>query len=216
MSWLAVVDPDTPVPSAIRSASEAAVELGGEISTQLSITNRPNDVAKSWDAMMGYKARIVEFAELKEPGDTTVREVLPDNRPHDEAEYFAAFYAEPVRGMIVSDRYLHDHERIVNRLGAHIKLASQQGALKWVIVKTRQEGNEQQQAVSQLNSLFPSVKIKFEYGYSAVHDRFIEVTRVTHQKSRVIIGRGLDFIQQDGSVRHTFIVFQDLLDGGLW
>ena len=216
LSWLAVVDPDTPVPSAIRSASEAAVELGGEISTQLSITNRPNDVAKSWDAMMGYKARIVEFAELKEPGDTTVREVLPDNRPHDEAEYFAAFYAEPVRGMIVSDRYLHDHERIVNRLGAHIKLASQQGALKWVIVKTRQEGNEQQQAVSQLNSLFPSVKIKFEYGYSAVHDRFIEVTRVTHQKSRVIIGRGLDFIQQDGSVRHTFIVFQDLLDGGLW
>lgn len=215
LPWLAIVDRDTPVPSAIKSANETAIELGSEVSAQFSITNRPDDVAKSWDALMGYKARVVELAELREPSDTTVREVLPDNRSHDEAEYFATFYAEPVRGMVVSDRYLQDQERIVKRLGAHIKFASQQGALEWVVVKTKKEGNEQQQAISQLKSLFPSVKIKFEYGYSAVHDRFIEVTRVNNQKSRVIIGRGLEFIQPDGSVRHTFLVFQDILDGGL-
>lgn len=212
LPWLAIVDPGTPTPSAIKLPNEAAITLGGEIATQLSVTSHPDAVAKSWDSLMEYNARVVEFTELREPRDTTLHEIQPDNGWHNEAEYFAAFYAEPVRGMVVSDRYLKDRERILNRLGAHIALAQRQGALEWVVVRTREqsETNDQEQAIQQLRAQFPTVMIDFEFSYQTAHDRFVEITRVNGKKARVVIGRGLDFIQPNGRVEHTFLVFQDI------
>ena len=211
LQWLAIIDPYTPTPSAIKLPHEAVATLCGEIASQLNVTNHPDAVARAQDSLMAHNARVVESTELREPSDTIVREIQPDSCSHNEAEYFAAFYAEPVRGMVVSDRYLEDRDRIVKRLGAHIALAHQQGALEWVLVRTRKkEGNDQQQALSQLKSQFPFVKIKFEYDYHTAHDRFIEVTRVNGQKSRVIIGRGLEFILPNGAVEQTFLVFQNI------
>jgi len=213
LPWLAVIDAATAMSTAVKPSNEGLFMLGDEATQQLSMTTRSSDVIKAWDALKDYKGRVVELAELREPGGTKVVEVRPDGRSHNEAEYFASFYQEPVRGMVVSDRYLDDRDRIIKRLGAHIELAHQRGALQWITVKTKPGGNGQQQAISHLKSLYPSVRIKFDNDSRTVHDRFIEVTRANGQRSRVIIGKGLDFIRSNGEVDHTFLVFQDNLDG---
>ena len=70
--------------------------------------------------------------------------------------------------LLVNDRYLYDHHRIVNRLGAYIRLAYEMGELGKVKVKTwdadhrniRQSTREvQNQAIQQLQSKFPEVEI---------------------------------------------------------
>jgi ATP-dependent helicase YprA (DUF1998 family) len=210
LPWLAVIDPATPMSTAVKQSNGSLFVLNGEATHQLNMTTRSSDVIKAWNALKDYNGRVVELAELREPGGTMVVEVRPDGRTHSEAEYFSSFYAEPVRGMEVSDRYLDDRDRIIRRLGAHIELAHQQGALQWITVKTKQGGHDQQQAISYLKSLYPSVRIKFDNESHTVHDRFIKVTRANGRQSRVIIGKGLDFIQPNGEVNHTFLVFQEI------
>ena len=210
LPWLAVIDPATPMSTAVKQSNGSLFVLNGEAAHQLNMTTRSSDVIKAWNALKDYNGRVVELAELREPGGTMVVEVRPDGRTHNEAEYFSSFYAEPVRGMEVSDRYLDDRDRIIRRLGAHIELAHQQGALHWITVKTKQGGYDQQQAISYLKSLYPSVRIKFDNDSHTVHDRFIKVTRANGHQSRVIIGKGLDFIQPNGEVDHTFLVFQEI------
>jgi ATP-dependent helicase YprA (DUF1998 family) len=207
--WVAVSDPGKATTSAIRATDGKTIELGGEISTQLSMTNHSDAVVDIWQSMMQYQGRTVEYADLREPADTYVHEIKPDGKKHDESEYFSDFYSNPVRGMVVSDRYLDTRERILGRLGAHIELAQKNKVLEWVLVKTRQSNEEQKQAIQQLKSHFPHVSVKFELERQIAHDRYIEVTRVDGSNARVIIGVGLDFIGPDGNVRNTFLIFQN-------
>ena len=111
--------------------------------------------------------------------------------------------------MVICDRYLDKKSVILNRLAAHIALAQQQGALEWVVVQTRPGQEEQKQAIKQLKANFPNVSIKFQMDYYTSHDRYIELTRTDDKKARVIIGMGLDFIEPNGTVRQTFLIFQD-------
>lgn len=207
--WVAVCDPGQATASAIQTSDRTMIELGGEIAAQLSMTNHSAAVAESWQAMIQYQGRIVEYADLREPADTQVFEIKPDGKKHNEAEYFSEFYSKPVRGMVINDRYLDKREKILDRLGAHISLAHRTGFLEWVVVKTWQSHEEQRQAIQQLKSQFPQISIKFSFDRQLAHDRYIEVTYADGQKARAIIGVGLDFIESDGKVRNTFLVFQN-------
>ena len=206
--WVAVSDPGKATASAIRATDGKTIELGGEVATQLSMTNHSDAVVESWQSMMQYQGRTVEYADLREPAATYVHEIKPDGKKHDEAEYFSDFYNNPVRSMVVSDRYLDTKERILGRLGAHIELAQKNKVLEWVLVKTRQSNEEQKQAIQELKSRFPHVNIKFAFDRQIAHDRYIELTHVDGSKARVIIGIGLDFIEPNGNVRNTFLAFQ--------
>jgi len=207
--WLAIIDPATATSSAIKTTDQNIIRLGSEVASQLSVTYQTDSVLESWKAIDSYRGRTVEFLDLREPANIIVREVKPDGKRHDEAEYFTEFYTKhAVRGMIVSDRYLDTKEKILNRLGAHIDLAQQNKGLEWVVVKTWQAQDEQKQAIQQLKSRFPHVKIRFEFDWQTAHDRYIEIIRNDGDKARVIIGTGLDFIESNGNVRNTFLVFQ--------
>lgn len=125
-----------------------------------------------------------------------------------EQSLFGKFFEKPVKKMFVHDPYLLNHEQIVNRLGQYILLANQSKTLEEVIVQTKKytESNSQIFAEKVLLDEYPGL-IKFVH--NAEHDRFVEVTRVNGDRAKIIIGRGLDFIRPDGSVRSTYIVIQD-------
>ena len=205
--WVAIIDANTTAPCAIQAVDEEMVPLTNKFSAQLSVTHHHEVIREIQNQMAGYHARIVEHAELQESPNTIVRE--SNRNMHNEADYFSDFYAQPVHSMIVSDRYLDTTEKISNRLGAHITLAQQSGTLKRVSVHTRSGGDEQKRAISQLKSRFPEIDIKFRLDYHTAHDRYIEIKRENGSKARIIIGVGLDFIEPDGYVRQTFLVFQD-------
>jgi hypothetical protein len=76
-------------------------------------------------------------------------------------------------------------------------------------VRTTSAHREQAEAIRELNARFPQVKIRFHLDGYVPHDRMIEVTRADETQARVLIGLGLDFIADDGTVRDTFLVFQN-------
>lgn len=212
LPWLAVIDPHATTSAAIKTSNDKAITLGDGIPTKFLVTNHSQAVKAISETIKRYRARSVEYADLDKPANTYVREVKRDGKKHNEEDYFSEFYARPVQGMIVNDRYLDTKEKVLNRLGAHIDLAHRHGGLEWVevyTIHTRQGQNEQKQAISQLKSQYPEVNIKFKIERHIAHDRYIELTYTDNHKARVIIGLGLDFIEPNGSVRETFLVFQD-------
>ena len=210
LPWLAIIDPHAPTASAIRSGKSASITLDQEIAQQLLVTTHPTAIAQSWQSAQQVGGRAVEYGELAEPKETLVVEVKDEGKKRKEEDYFANFYADPVRGMSIIDRYLDNHERIVNRLGAHIQLAYQAGSLEWVKVKTHYKDAMQEEAIRKLNADFPAVKISFEYPSFVPHDRSITLTRASGGRSRVILGMGLDFIRANGYPKECFLVFQNM------
>lgn len=208
LKWLAVIDPDTPSPTAILSPKEPVVVLGCIVATQLEQTNDSNAVTEIKQRIAQAPAHVISDSDLREPADTIVREVIPDGKTHSEVEYFLDFYTKkPVSNMVISDRYLNTKEKILGRLAAHIHLAKQNGKLEWIVVKTQQFDDEQKRAIQQLKSQFPDIRIRFELNRQIEHDRYIEVTYADNNKARVIIGVGLDFIEPNGYVRKTFRLY---------
>ncbi|MCA9936858.1 MAG: DEAD/DEAH box helicase [Anaerolineales bacterium] len=210
LPYVAIIDANTSNATAIKTTDGDMITFTDEIVAQLQFTQHDDIVHDIWRQMNGYRGRLVEYADLQDPSNIRVAEVKPDDKTYSEADFFSEFYAQPVRSMIVSDRYLDTKEKILNRLGAHIALAEQGGALEWVLVHTRQKQDEQSQAIYQLKAQFPKIKIKFKFDYHTAHDRFIELTRANDHKARLIIGVGLDFIKPNGRVRETFLIFQDM------
>lgn len=126
------------------------------------------------------------------------------------------FFERPVAEMRVIDPYLADYERLHNRLGAYVQMAFDKGALKSLYVQTRdapepQNRLEQLKAITDLKNRFPSVQINvYHPEHRNDHDRYIHITRLDGSKARMLIGRGLDFIRPNGSVRETYLVIEEL------
>lgn len=212
LPWSAIIDPSHPSAIAIAPNENSIIALSDSVGSELFITHVSESVSKSWQSIESYRGQMVELGDLREPADIYVKEVTPDGKRHNEAEFFTEFYTKyAVKGMVISDRYLDNRDKILDRLGAHIQLAQQQQTLEWVLVKTRQTDDLQHQAIQQLKSRYPSVNIKFEFSRNTAHDRYIEVAHVGGSKARVIIGCGLDFIESTGSVRNTFLIFQNAM-----
>jgi len=127
-----------------------------------------------------------------------------------EMTLFGSFFEKPCKKMFINDPYLFDREHIVIRVGKYISMASQNDILDEVIVHTKKatDSSEQEKAVQELKSKF-NVSIGFKY--TAEHDRYIKIIRANGEQARIIFGRGLDFIQPDGSVKSTYIIIQDPL-----
>lgn len=126
------------------------------------------------------------------------------------------FFERPVSEMRVVDPYLADYERLYNRLGAYVQLAFEKGALKSLYVQTRdapdpKNRQEQLTAITDLKKRFPSVQVNVHHPeHRKDHDRYIHITRPDGSKARLLIGRGLDFIRSNGSVRETYLVIEEL------
>lgn len=202
--WIAIIDSETLSPRAIQSSEQR------DIWKHLKVTSNATVIAKIYRSLDGKQHKAIDSGDLRVPPDTSVIEVPYSKEAHGEGEFFSDFYKQPVRGMVVNDRYLNSGTSIIDRLGAHIRLAGKEGSLEWVFVQTRAGNNEQQKAIRKLKELFPDVKIKFNLEYHIPHDRYVEITRLDGSKARVIIGAGLDFIHADGEVSETFLVFQEL------
>lgn len=209
LPWTAVIDANAPYAAAIKTADGSTLALVGDKAVQLQVTWENTAVHTAADLLNSYLGRLVEYTDLREPPDTVVQEIKWDGKKHQEADFFAGFYAKPVRRMVIHDRYLVTAEVILNRVAAHIRLAHTSGMLEQVVVHTRPGQDEQKQAINQLKTLFPQVVIQFQLDIHTAHDRFIELTRSDGSKARAIIGVGLDFIEPSGKIRPTFLVFQD-------
>jgi len=94
-------------------------------------------------------------------------------------------------------------------LEPYLEMAAKNSSLKTVVVHTKKsiDFHEQLEAENSINKKFKDV-IVFKHK-PLEHDRYIELSREDGEKARIILGRGLDFMQSDGSIKSTFIVIQD-------
>lgn len=209
--WQVIVDHNYPEARIIRSEGEHnIIVLENQIGTKqlLSSTNHEavTKITSDWNKL--HKTPVIE-ADLNPPQYVKVVNVRAAARSEiNEQILFASFFAKPCKKMLVHDPYLFDREHIVNRLGKYISMASQHNIMDEVIVHTKKapDSREQEKAEQELTSKF-NCSIRFKH--TAEHDRYIEITRLNGEQARIILGRGLDFIQPDGSTKTTYIVIQD-------
>lgn len=157
------------------------------------------------------EGRLVTRRDLQSPRTVKVIEVKKKRGiKRFEPEFFNDFYQKDVRTMVINDRYLNTEDRIIERLGSHMTLANRNSTLRSVVVYAMDGQNSMKRGISKLKQKFPEVKIVFPSKRGKVdHDRHIIVERVDGSKARVIIGHGIDFIQKDGEVEPTFLIFED-------
>lgn len=167
--------------------------------------NAVMNAVQEWQEINKIK---VNRKDLNPPQHVQVINLKGSSRKLSEQDLFSDFFIKPCTRLLVHDPYLHDTERIVNRLGAYIALAEKQGQLEKVNVYTKKmiDNGEQQTAISKMKRKWGDL---VRFYFNADHDRFIEVERTNGEKARIIIGRGLDFINADGSTKSTYIVIQD-------
>lgn len=150
---------------------------------------------------------------------TQVYRVKPMGRKvsEEDIEGIVKFFERPVVSMAVNDPYLLDYERLHNRLGNYIELASRHQRLARVDVYTRDaqleklSKDDQNHAIQALEKRFNEVAIKVERRTNRqAHDRWIEILREDNSRARLYIGRGLDFIRADGTVQETYLVLEEI------
>lgn len=172
-------------------------------------TSTPTALSELQRAMQ----RPITKADLELPPNTRVYDI--GNRHVAnlmELDAFKDFYKSPITSLAVYDPYLIDEERLIHRLGDHIRLAQQHDSLQQVQVHTADANyksghrSEQARAIEELKRRFGDlVEVKRDY---KEHDRFLIATRADGSKSRMIIGRGLDFFR-NGRTAPTYIIIED-------
>jgi hypothetical protein len=125
-----------------------------------------------------------------------------------ERELFGEYFQKPITKLWINDPYLTNRYRIVERLGAYVELAEEQGKLQLVTVITSPDDRNvpSQQQKSAFQTLVGQYGQRLKVRYTgAEHDRYVHITYEDGSKVRIIIGRGLDFIQSDGKCLKTYI-----------
>ena len=206
--WRLFIDVDSPEPRAIATQAGRDAE---QLKETLTTTN-PKGVENALLGLSDISSKKVRLSELDPPPNITVRNLRTSMSQNiTEEMLFADVFQKPCKQLLVHDPYLNDSERIINRLGAYIRLAQRTNALEDVLVISRKadRDNGQSSAEREVNNMFGGI-VRFKH--TASHDRFIEITRTSGEKARIIIGRGLEFINSDGTVKDTFIIIQDPLN----
>ena len=123
-------------------------------------------------------------------------------------ELFSDVFSKPCKTLLINDPYLLDRKSI-NLLEPYLEMATKTNTLKSVVVHTKKSTNfhEQLEAEKSINKKFNEI-MAFKHN-PIEHDRYIELNRENGEKARIIFGRGLDFMQSDGSIKSTFIIIQD-------
>jgi len=210
-SWQVIIDSNYLEPRIICSeAEEDVIVLEDRVGASQLISTTNRDAAQNavieWNRLPKTPIKV---SDLNPPEHVRVINLRAAARSEiTEQSLFGELFAEPCKRMLVHDPYLFDRELIINRLGAYISMAAQHNTLIEVIVHTKKasDSREQDKAEQELNRKYNGL-IRFKH--TADHDRFIEITRTDGKQARIIIGRGLDFIQPDGSTRSTYVVIQD-------
>lgn len=213
-TWQVIIDKDYSEPRALRSEDTVRpIILDEQISDNQLISSTNHEAvltaANEWELLPKTP---VSQADLTLPPNVKVINLNSMGRSNiTEANLFGEVFSSPCVKLFVHDPYLNNRERIVNRLGSYVAMAAQHNTLSEVTVKTKKstDGREQELAEQELNKKFNGI---IYFTHVAEHDRFIEVTRQDGERARIIIGRGLEFIQPDGSIKSTFIIIQDPLD----
>ncbi|GAB4413672.1 MAG: DEAD/DEAH box helicase [Anaerolineae bacterium] len=206
---------------AIRQVESGAFTLDADVGQSGLITTiHPKGVQQAFEALNRVHRTEVTSRELESPANVRVINLRPQpGKRVTEEQLFAEVFQQPVRSLFVNDPYLLDRERVVNRLGAYIRMAAQGGMLESVLVVTKRAGlagtpgtpGDQDRAEMELNERCGGV-VKFRHS-EPQHDRFIEITRDDGSRARILIGQGLDFIQAGGTIKPTYIVIQDPFEG---
>ena len=210
--WQILIDETSTQPYVISSKQfpDVNIELSDKFSGDSMLATVENEkvrkIIEDWQKIP-YKP--LSMNDFSIPPDTKVINIPTiSQKGHSEKEYFKSIFNVPVKRIVIHDPYLDNRERLVNRAGAYIELAFKSGGLEEAIIMTKKARSsyEQDSAENELSRKYPDLlRIK----HVADHDRWIEITRENGEKSRIIIGRGLDFIQPDGSLKRTYIVIQD-------
>jgi superfamily II DNA/RNA helicase len=178
-------------------------------------TIHPEGISKALKSIYDSPKLRITPEDLNPPPNVNVV-VIPRKINSDvtEEKLFGDIFNKPTIELSVYDPYLLTNEVIEQRLGEYIRLASQPGQLRKVLIFTRKAGQgfpgndkEQEYAENQIIRKYGNIVV-FKHNYYQ-HDRFIEILRLDGTKARIIIGRGLDFIQPDRSTKPTFVIIED-------
>ena len=209
--WQIIIDTaSTTNKRAIRSLTNESIVLGNDIATkQLVTTISERGIISSCEDLRGVNKRLVDITQFDPPPNTKVINIhsVP-NQYITVPELFSEVFNKPCRSMLVNDPYLLDR-RSIYLLHPYMEMASSNSTLQSVVVHTKKSNisHEQSDAEKSIKAKFGNI-IVFKHE-PLEHDRYIEITRVDGEKARIIFGRGLDFMQLDGSIKSTFIIIQD-------
>ncbi|MFC1878911.1 DEAD/DEAH box helicase [Chloroflexota bacterium] len=217
--WRLLIDPDS-VDSARAlkptTASFCLDNLCGEGGLEtLTSTSLVSSIAQEIESISGKR---IDKREISPPANVQVINIDSSMVKFSEEALFKRQFEQPIIEFQINDRYLYDNYRIVERLGRYIQMASKGGKLGRVIVHTWDAGHsqirnssreEQNRAIDRLKSKFPKVSIEFKRTRHVEHDRFIVLKRDNGTHARILFGKGLDYINQDGTVERTYIVVED-------
>lgn len=198
---------------AIWSETNEPIQLGESLGCKNLLSTISNDgVIAAVDLFNQIKKRRVDPEELNPPENTRVINIPnQQNSSMNEESLFAQVFDAPITQILVHDPYLFSREQIVDRLGAYVDLASQHSTLKRVNVITKRapqdKKTQQDKAEDELNKRYHGI-INFQHK-SSEHDRYIILERESGAKARIIIGKGLDFIRNDGEVNKTYVIIED-------
>ncbi|MBT7618191.1 MAG: DUF1998 domain-containing protein [Calditrichaeota bacterium] len=209
--WQIIIDKEDPTNNrAISSASDIFISLGERIGTdQLLTTSSIVGVKKVLDGWKSTQSRPLTGDDFTPPESVKVINLHASSKSYVSIEsLFTEVFSKPCKQILVNDPYLLDRDRVF-LLEPYMKLAAAHEDLERVTVHTKrsQDFSKQQQAEAELNQMFDNL-IEFKHK-PLEHDRYILITRTDGEKARIILGRGFDFIQTDGSIRPTFIIIED-------
>lgn len=218
--WNVILDPsDAMHQRAIRVAPKNKFELNtyaGEAGLETTVDSAT--IVAALSQFHAASATPATRADLAIPSNTTVRLIERHERNITDATLFGAVFARPVSRIEIRDPYLYDAHRITTRLSSILALARAGGTLADVVVYTKRAGKSGGTGNAQdQDRLFAALEkklgiaIRRDYDPKKIeHDRSINIVRTDGTRARILIGRGLDFIREDGSIDPTYIVTQEL------
>lgn len=180
------------------------------------LRSQQGDTIRSAISQLRLNSKPVDSVTLDLPPDTELI-VIDEHgfRNTNEEALFGNLFESPVTRLEVHDPYLFDRHRIVNRLGAYVRLAHRGGELKSVEVYTKRSDERgrnswegQKAAEAELASEFPGL-ISFAHNYGG-HDRSVRLVHSDGHETLIVIGRGLDFIGPNGNARSTYITIHHI------
>jgi len=209
--WQIIIDQTSPITRrAIRSYTDNNIVLGNDIGTTQLITTTSEQGVESVDkGLKCLRSKLLDIQKFDPPQNTKVINLHSSATQYVSIqELFSDVFKKPCQAILLNDPYLIDRKSIF-LLEPYLEMATKNDSLKTVVIHTKKslDFHEQLEAEESIKKKFKEI-IVFKHEPLG-HDRYIELTREDGDKARIILGRGLDFMQPDGSIKATFIVIQD-------
>jgi hypothetical protein len=210
-TWQIIIDKESTTNNrAICSATDEQIMLGSEIVTkQLLTTVSKGGSNSAYENISQLSKKRIDITGFDPPTNVRVINLHSSSKQYvSVSELFADVFCKPCVTILINDPYLIDRKSIY-LLEPYLEMAIENESLNSVIVHTKKSVRFQEQldAEKSINKKFNNL-IVFKHN-PIDHDRYIELNRENGEKARIILGRGFDFMQSDGSIKSTFIVIQD-------